>query len=116
MDYIIKDLVFIKKENLDLCTCYISNIKIHDVLNLDIIIVEHEADKSYAITFCSTNGRKIFNMHDNEDPCSCYSKYGFKSYKEAYDYANKEMKSLLNNFISSVLADVDDYIEEIGEI
>ena len=51
----------------------------------------------------------------DDEPTNHYYKWGFKSYKEAYEYANKEMKSLLNNFISTTLADIYDYIEEIDE-
>lgn len=114
MDYIIKDLVFKKKEDIS-CNCYVATIKIHDIFNIEIKIVEREKDKLYNVDFYSVNKNKCFTMCDDE-PCNHYYKWGFKSYKEAYEYANKEMKSLLNNFISSVLVDIDDYIEEIGEI
>ena len=114
MEYVIKDLVFKKKKDIN-CNCYVANIKIHDILNIEIKIVEREKDNLYNVDFFSINRNKCFTMCDDE-PCNSYYKWGFKSYKEAYDYANKEMKSLLNNFISSVLVDIDDYIEEIGEI
>lgn len=51
----------------------------------------------------------------DDEPTNHYYKWGFKSYNKAYEYANKEMKSLLNNFISTTLADIYDYIEEIDE-
>ena len=114
MDYLIKDLVFKKKDNVS-CNCYIANIKIHDILNIEIKIVEREKDKLYNVEFFSINRNKCFKDYDDEY-CNHYYKWGFKTYKEAYEYANKEMKSLLNNFISSVLTDIDDYIEEIGDI
>ena len=113
MNYVIKDLVFKKKENIN-CDCYVSNIKIHDSLDIEIKIVERAKDHLYNVEFFSLNRFKCFKMCD--EPCNHYYKWGFKSYKEAYEYANNEMKSLLNNFISSVLVDIDDYIEEIGEI
>ena len=107
MDYIIKDLVFTKKTS---TTC-VSKVKIHDILEIEVKIVEHAMDASYHVDFYSYTGYECFKTSD--DNCSCYYKYGFKTYKEAKDYANKEIKSILNNFISSVLTDIDDYIEEI---
>lgn len=114
MNYIIKDLVFKKKEDVS-CNCYVANIKIYNILNIEVKIVERAKDHLYNVEFFSLNRFKCFTMCDDE-PCNHYYKWGFNSYKEAYDYANKEMKSLLNNFISLVLVDIDDYIEEIGEI
>lgn len=114
MEYTVKDLVFKKKEYIN-CNGYVATIKIHNILDIEIKIVERKKDELYNVDFFSHNRNKCFTMCDDE-PCNHYYKWGFKSYKEAYDYANKEMKSLLNNFISSVLADIDDYIEEIGEI
>ena len=114
MEYIIKDLIFKKKENITLCNNYLAEINIHNIFNVEIIIVELVPDESYSVTFYSKNGNKLFSTSD--DLCSCYSKYGFRTYKEAYNYANQEMKIILNDFISSVLVDIDDYIEEIGEI
>ena len=114
MDYIIKDLVFKKKEDIS-CNCYIANIKIYNILDIEVKIVERAKDHLYNVDFFSINRVKCFTMCD-EEPCNHYYKWGFNSYKEAYDYANKEMKSILNNFISCVLADIDDYIEEIGEM
>lgn len=112
MEYIIKDLVFKKKENIS-CNCYVARVKIHDVLDIEIKIVEKQKDNTYHVDFFSHTRRNCFSTCD--EPCHHYTKYGFKSYKEAYNYANKEMKSILNNFISCVLADIDDYIEEIDE-
>ena len=114
MEYIIKDLVFKKKENIN-CNCYISNIKIHDILDIEIKIVERQKDNLYNVEFFSLNRNKCLKDYDGE-PCNFYYKWGINSYKEAYLYANKEMKSLLNNFISTTLADIYDYIEEIDDI
>ena len=114
MDYIIKDLVFKKKEDIN-CNCYVANIKIYNILDVEVKIVERAKDNLYNVEFFSLNRFKCFTMCDDE-PCNHYYKWGFKSYNKAYQYANKEMKSLLNEFISSILVDIDDYIEEIGEI
>lgn len=113
MNYMIKDLVFKKKDNVA-CNCYISNIKIHDILDIEVKIVERQKDSMYNVEFFSLNKNKCFTMCD--EPTNHYYKWGFASYKEAYEYANNEMKSLLNNFISCTLADIDDYIEEIEGI
>lgn len=110
MDYIIKDLVF-KKTTSNTREC---KIKIHDILNIDISIVEHPETAEHHVAFYSHTGYECFDTSD--DKCACHYKYGFKSYESAYDYANKEMKSILNNFISSVLVDIDNYIEEINYI
>ena len=115
MNYIIKDLVFKKKECISVCNVYIANIKISDILDIEIKIVERQKDNLYNVEFFSLNRNKCLKDYDGE-LCNHYYKWGFKSYKEACNYANKEMKSLLNNFISNVLVDIDDYIEEIGEI
>lgn len=111
MEYIIKDLVFKKKENIS-CNCYIANIKIYNILDIEVKIVERVKNHLYNVEFFSLNSFKCFTMCDDE-PTNHYYKWGFDSYRDAYDYANKEMKSLLNNFISCVLVDIDDYIEEI---
>ena len=113
MNYIVKDLVFKKNFNNEFVT-YVTNIKIHNILNIEIKIIERVKDDTYCVDFYANNGNKIFEMSD--EPCSHYYKYGFTSYKEAYEYANKEIKCILNNFISSVLVDIDDYIEEIDEV
>lgn len=113
MEYIIKDLVFKKKEDVS-CNCYIANIKIYNILDIEIKIVERAKDHLYNVEFFSLNRFKCFTMCDDE-PTNHYYKLGFKSYNKAYEYANKEMKSLLNNFISTTLADIYDYIEEIDE-
>lgn len=119
MDYIIKDLTFKKDEEIvylnHTANTYISEITIHDIVKINITIVEHIPNESYNIRFTSASGYKIFDMSDDE-PCSNYTVYGFKTYKESYEYANKEMKRILGNFISCVLADIDDYIEEINNI
>ena len=114
MEYIIKDLVFKKKEDVS-CNYYIAKIKIYNILDIEVKIVERTKDHLYNVEFFSLNRFKCFTMCDDE-PTNHYYKWGFKSYKEAYNYANKEMKSILNNFISCVLADIDDYIEEINNI
>lgn len=113
MEYIIKDLVFEKKEDI-LCNCYVARVKIHDILDIEIKIVERVKDATYSVDFFSHTRYNCFTTCD--EPCHHYTKYGFGTYRLAYDYANKEMKSVLNNFVSSVLVDIDNYIEEIGEI
>ena len=113
MNYIIKNLAF-KKDDTKSNT-YVTNVKIHDILNIKIEICKYNIAKVYDVYFTSVTGYKCFDMPDDE-PCSYYSKCGFESFNDAYDYANKEMKRILGSFISSLLVDIDDYIEEIGEI
>lgn len=113
MEYIIKDLVFKKKENIAY-NCYVTRIKIHDIFDVEIKIIENIKNATFNVDFFSHTRYNCFTMCD--EPCHHYTKYGFATYRLAYNYANKEIKSILNNFISSVLADIDDYIEEIGEI
>ena len=113
MNYIIKDLVFKKDDKLS--NTVVTDIKIHNILDIKIKIYGYARTKVYDVRFISLNGYKCFNLTDDE-PCSDYTKCGFESYNEAYDYANKVMKTLLNNFISSIIVDIDDYIEEIDNV
>ena len=65
MNYVIKDLVFKKKENIN-CNCYVANIKIHNILDIEIKIVQREKDKLYNVDFFSINRYKCFTMFNDE--------------------------------------------------
>ena len=112
MDYVVKELVF-KKELNFFTDSKISKIKIHDFIDIEVRIIQDTCySTQYNIDFLSLNGYNCFK-NDNNELCEHCCKCGFKSYEEAYDYANKKMKSILNNVISCIIADIYDHVDII---
>jgi hypothetical protein len=113
MKWTLKPIIFTKSETEE--STYFFDVKIHDMLHTRIIIKPYEWNVHpttfyWQVTFKPLNNYEGFNVCEETGRVE-YTRYGFKTFKDAKDYANIEYQFVMNKIVKNIIKDLNNYVE-----
>ena len=113
MNWTLKPISFIKSESEEFT--YTFDIKIYDLLHTRIIITRYEWEVHpttfyWKVTFKPLNNYEGFNVCEETGRVE-YTRFGFKTFKDACDYANIEYQFVMNKIVKNIIKDLNNYVE-----
>ena len=112
--YVLKPLIFKKVTDKII---YVAQIKISDLIDMEIELstypVEISKEKTlyWKVAFHSNNGYKGFDISDNSPGATSYTRFGFKDFLSAKQWAETEYCRKFNEIIQSSVKDLNNYVE-----
>jgi hypothetical protein len=112
--YVLKPLKFEKVKDKII---YVAKIKIHDLIEMEIEISTYpfemlkEKPLYWKVAFRSYNGYRGFDISGNSPGVTSYTRFGFKDYLSAKQWAETEYSRKFNEIIQSSLIDLNNYVE-----
>ena len=114
MRYTFKPLYFEKIIDKNI---YVAQIKIHDLINMEIEISTYpfemlkEKPLYWKVAFRSFNGYRGFDISGNSPGVTSYTRFGFKDFLGAKQWAETEYQLKFNEIIQGCLNDLNNYVE-----
>ena len=108
MKWTFKSMNFIKskiEENL-----YTFEVKIHDLLHTIIVIKKEKHSNCWSVKFKPLNKYEGFNISEEEGLIE-YTRYGFKTFEEAKEYAQTEYQLKMSTIVQNIINDLNNYVE-----
>ena len=112
--YVLKPLNFKKVTDKN---TYVAQIKIHDLIDMEIELSTYrfemlkEKPLYWKVAFRSYNGYRGFDISGNSPGVTSYTRFGFKDFLSAKQWAEAEYCRKFNEIIQNSLKDLNNYVE-----